>query len=752
MGKQKVRIPKKAKKRLSAILNLMKGKIALHATLAHTEENLPTKKGDATIYVHLLPFGEGFKLEMFCKPAGTPPYFKPGKGRSEFVTEIDSKRVLVKRTLKKELEHAKKVEAECSTLQKVESYQGEWTFDDNETCLNILLELEVLKESGLVKLEWPKGEKIRLTHHAGFEQFSMRINKENDWFGIAGELKLDNQQVLDMRHLLELMDSKESSRFVEIKDGQFIALTIAFKKKLAAINAFLDRSSDGMKVHNLAVAAIEDFTDLVAELEVDKEWKKQINRLKRARKLDAVVPSTFKATLRPYQLEGYQWLQRLAYWGVGACLADDMGLGKTIQALALLVDRANTGPALVVAPASVCRNWRKESNHFAPTLNPILFGEGDRKQTIKALKKHDVLITTYGLLHQEDKLLSSKKFGTIILDEAQAIKNRTTKRSKAAMNLKGDFKILTTGTPIENHLGELWNLFHFINPGLLGSYDSFQHKYALPIEKNKDKLAQQHLKKLIQPFILRRRKNEVLEDLPSKTEITLSVELSVVEQAFYEALRQTAIDKIAKEQEEKGQIGMQILAEITRLRQACCHPRLVEQDIPIESSKLQLLEEIVIELVANGHKALIFSQFVGHLKIIESLMQKIKVSYQYLDGQTPLKKREASIDAFQSDEGDVFLISLKAGGVGLNLTAADYVIHTDPWWNPAVEDQASDRAHRIGQNRPVTIYRLVTANTIEEKIVALHTHKRDLADSLLAGTERSGRLSSEALLALIKEE
>jgi len=573
----------------------------------------------------------------------------------------------------------------------------------------------------LVKLEWPKGEKIRLAHHAGFEQFSMRINKENDWFGVSGELQLENQEVLDMRQLLELMDKEESSRFIEIKDGQFIALTIAFKKKLSAINAFLDRSSDSMKVHNLAVAAMEDFTDLVADLEVDKEWKKQVNRLKRARKLDAAVPSTFKATLRPYQLEGYQWLQRLAYWGVGACLADDMGLGKTIQALAVL------------------------------TLNPILFGEGNRKETIKALKNHDILITTYGLLHQESKLLSSKKFGTIILDEAQAIKNRSTKRSKAAMNLKGEFKILTTGTPIENHLGELWNLFHFINPGLLGSYDSFQNKYTLAIEKDKDKLAQQHLKKLIQPFILRRRKNEVLEDLPSKTEITLSVELSTAEQAFYEALRQTAVAKIAKEQEEKGHHGMQILAEITRLRQACCHPQLVQQDIPIESSKLQLLEEVVTELVENGHKALIFSQFVGHLKIIETLLQKIKVSYQYLDGQTSLKKREVAINAFQSGEGDVFLISLKAGGVGLNLTAADYVIHTDPWWNPAVEDQASDRAHRIGQKRPVTIYRLVTANTIEEKIVALHAHKRDLADSLLAGTERSGRLSSEALLALIKE-
>ena len=325
--------------------------------------------------------------------------------------------------------------------------------------------------------------------------------------------------------------------------------------------------------------------------------------------------------------------------------------------------------------------------------------------------------------------------------------------SKAAMRLKGDFKIITTGTPIENHLGELWNLFHFLNPGLLGSHDSFQEKYALPIEKNKDRVVQTALKTLIQPFILRRRKNDVLDDLPSKTEITLAVELSQQERAFYEALRQHAVEKIAKGQEEKGgHQGMQILAEISRLRQACCHPKLVDHSLKIESSKLQLLRSTVEELLSNGHKALIFSQFVKHLKIIEQLMQEMEVTYQYLDGQTTLKKREERINAFQSGEGEVFLISLKAGGVGLNLTAADFVIHTDPWWNPAVEDQASDRAHRIGQKRPVTIYRLVTENTIEEKIVALHHHKRDLADSLLEGTERSGRLSTDELLALIRNE
>jgi len=441
----------------------------------------------------------------------------------------------------------------------------------------------------------------------------------------------------------------------------------------------------------------------------------------------------------------------LAYWGVGACLADDMGLGKTVQGLAMLVERAKNGPALVVAPASVCRNWRKECQRFAPTLNPIIFGQGDRKEIIKGLKGYDVLISTYGLLQSEAKLFASKKFNTIILDEAQAIKNKAAKRSKAAMSLKGDFKVITTGTPIENHLGELWNLFNFINPGLLGTSQAFHERYALPIEKHKNKDVQNSLRKLIQPFILRRRKNDVLEELPSKTEITLSVALSNEERAFYEALRQKALEQIESDDQKAGHPGMQILAQITRLRQACCNPKLVQADIPIASAKLQLFGEVLEELVENGHKALVFSQFVGHLKIIENFIKAKNIRYQYLDGSTSLSKREDRIAAFQAGEGDVFLISLKAGGVGLNLTAADYVIHMDPWWNPAVEDQASDRAHRIGQQRPVTIYRLVTENTIEEKIVALHHHKRDLADSLLQGTERSGRMSAEELLNLIKE-
>jgi SNF2 family DNA or RNA helicase len=320
------------------------------------------------------------------------------------------------------------------------------------------------------------------------------------------------------------------------------------------------------------------------------------------------------------------------------------------------------------------------------------------------------------------------------------------------MNLQSGFKLITTGTPIENHLGELWNLFRFINPGLLGSLDNFNTKYANPIERSQDRNARNQLKKLIQPFILRRTKNQVLQELPSRTEVTLQVELTREELAFYEALRREAIAKLSGEnQVNAGQKHLQVLAEIMKLRRACCNVKLVRPDIPLPSSKLQLFGEVLSELLDNKHKALVFSQFVDHLHIIREYLDSQKIKYQYLDGSTPAKDRKKRVEAFQAGEGDVFLISLKAGGTGLNLTAADYVIHMDPWWNPAVEDQASDRAHRIGQKRPVTIYRLVAKGTIEEKIVALHNQKRDLADSLLEGTDISGKVSTEALLNLINE-
>jgi SNF2 family DNA or RNA helicase len=551
---------------------------------------------------------------------------------------------------------------------------------------------------------------------------------------------------MDMARLIELLGEKPS-RFVKIGEDEYLALSQELRKRLDSIRALQDRG----RVHPLAVGLLDEALDGL-KVRTDKAWKERLQRLSEAQYLVPEIPSTLQAELREYQVEGFRWLGRLAHWGAGACLADDMGLGKTVQTLALLLSRAAEGPALVLAPTSVCSNWIEEAGRFAPTLIAHLFGGGDRAALLKGLGPFDLVICSYGLLWTESEALAKVQWRTIVADEAQAFKNAQTKRSKAVMDLNGDFRLITTGTPIENHLGELWNLFRFINPGLLGSQEQFNGRFAIPIEMRKDREASRQLRRLIRPFILRRLKSEVLSELPERTEITLHVELSEQERLFYEALRRSALDRISQVGGQgPGDARFQVLAEIMRLRRACCNPRLVMPESPIPSAKLQVFAEVVEELRENRHKALVFSQFVDHLSLVREWLDGEKIPYQYLDGSTPIKRRQEAVTAFQAGRGDLFLISLKAGGAGLNLTAADYVIHLDPWWNPAVEDQASDRAHRIGQQRPVTIYRLVAKETIEDKILDLHRHKRDLADSLLEGAEMSARMGVEEMMALLRE-
>jgi SNF2 family DNA or RNA helicase len=355
------------------------------------------------------------------------------------------------------------------------------------------------------------------------------------------------------------------------------------------------------------------------------------------------------------------------------------------------------------------------------------------------------------LLQSQSEAFFKQHWHTLVLDEAQAIKNAQAKRTKAVQQLQGDMRVVCTGTPLENHLGELWSLFRFLNPGLLGSQDAFNERYAYPIERG-DNAARKRLKRLIQPFFLRRTKTEVLAELPPRVEVVYPVQLSAPEIALYEATRRQALEAVSAASGKGKDARFQMLAEITRLRRLCCHPDLVMPEAGLSSAKMEAFAELVSDLLDNHHKALVFSQFVDVLTKAREVLEKQNVSYQYLDGATPQAERKKRVDAFQAGQGDVFLISLKAGGTGLNLTAADYVIHLDPWWNPAVEDQASDRAHRMGQTRPVTIYRLVAKDTIEERIVSLHAKKRELADSLLADGDAGARVGAEELLALLKEE
>ncbi len=598
---------------------------------------------------------------------------------------------------------------------------------------------------------WPKGGRYRVRRLRGFGGLKLRVKSSADWFELEGGLEVDENLVVDIGRLLASM-RHSGGKFVEIGEGEFLALTNELRRQLGDLEALGEFHNGKFRLSDLAGSAVEALEQAGAEVAADADWRRQLEQRRDLATFQADLPAAFNGELREYQLEGYRWMARLAEWGAGACLADDMGLGKTVQALALLVRRGSLGPALVVAPTSVCHNWMAETARFAPGLRMLSFKDGNRAEQVQQLRQGDVLILSYSLLRQEDTALSGVKWATVVLDEAQAIKNVSAKRSKAAMSLEAGFRLITTGTPIENHLGELWNLFRFINPHLLGSWRKFHERFAAPIEREHDAEASERLRRIIRPFILRRTKQQVLDSLPPKTEITLSVELAPKERAFYESLRRTALERLEAEPAAAEKKRFQILAEIMRLRRACCAPQLVAGGEGIGSAKQDQFKTTLEELVENKHKVLVFSQFVDHLSIIRAHLDKEGYSYQYLDGSTPTRQRKKAVEDFQAGIGDVFLISLKAGGLGLNLTAADYVIHMDPWWNPAVEDQASDRAHRIGQDKPVTVYRLVAAGTIEEKIVQLHRNKRDLADNLLSGADQSAALDMEEILRLLRDD
>lgn len=755
-GRNGLRVPRAASEQvLSAIANIASFMTVHSAIDVGTQgQDVTVVEADPTIHIHIIPYGRGFRLEMFVQPfSGRGPYLKPGAGVATLMAEVDGHRLQTRRNLRLEEEKAREIEESCPILDLAidleQENEREWHLLDPEECLQVLLEIDEIRDR--VILEWPEGEKLAVRRQAGINQLNLNIRtSQQDWFAISGRLQIDQDEVIELKALLDRV-RETRSRFIPLGDGQFLALTQEFRNRLEELLLYGETGQgeqDEIHVHPLTVIALDELTQQ-ARTETDEGWKKQLQAIQDVQELVPEVPSTLQAELRDYQTEGFMWMARLAHLGVGGCLADDMGLGKTLQALAVILYRAQGGPTLVVAPTSVCMNWEQEANRFAPTLNLHTLTGGNRAGTVESLGKFDLLITSYTLLQQEIDLLEQVNWQTVVLDEAQAIKNAATKRSKAAMRLQARFRLITTGTPIENHLGELWNLFRFINPGFLGTYKQFNARFGIPIEKHHDRRARLKLKKLIRPFMLRRIKSQVLDELPPRTEITLRVEMKPREMQFYEAIRQQALENIEGNLEQSGR-HLQILAEIMRLRRACCNPRLIDPDSNIGSTKLQVFGEVVEELLGSRHKALVFSQFTGHLALIREYLDREGIVYKYLDGTTPTRERQRQVESFQAGEGDLFLISLKAGGLGLNLTAADYVIHMDPWWNPAVEDQAADRAHRIGQKRPVTVYRLVTANTIEEKIVRLHQEKRDLANSLLEGTDVSARISTEELLELIR--
>ncbi|MBC8446877.1 MAG: DEAD/DEAH box helicase, partial [Chloroflexi bacterium] len=487
----------------------------------------------------------------------------------------------------------------------------------------------------------------------------------------------------------------------------------------------------------------------VEEVEVTGWMSDLLEQLKEGERLEELPqPASLAGELRPYQRRGFSWLTFMRRWGLGACLADDMGLGKTIQAIALFLhDRKNneqSPPALVVCPTSVAGNWQREIERFAPDLRPLLHHGANRasgQDFLAQAQEHDVIITSYGLVRRDADLLSQMRWSEVILDEAQNIKNPAAKQTQAVRRLPADFRLALTGTPVENRLSELWSIMHFLNPGYLGPQKHFRTEFALPIERYRDPLATQRLRQLVSPFILRRLKSDptIIQDLPEKLEMKVYCNLTPEQATLYEAAVQDSLTQI--EESEGIQRKGLVLSTLLKLKQICNHPAQFLGDgseLPGRSGKLARLSEMLEEALAVDDRALIFTQFATMGEMLKSYLQETYGrEVLFLHGGTPRKQRERMIQRFQSDghAPPFFVLSLKAGGLGLNLTAANHVFHFDRWWNPAVEDQATDRAYRIGQTRDVLVHKFLCIGTVEENIDALIESKKALAESIVTADE-----------------
>lgn len=690
----------------------------------------------------------GIEISIRVRPIDGGVSHVPGEGLRETYALRRGATVFARRDLAAESERARSLVESLRIPTDRQTQPFRFVLEQGQEGLEALVRIEELAEAGTVVVEWANTRRTIRKTSAG--NLRVRIERRQDWFGIDGEAEIDGEKV----QLAVLVDAaRRGEKFVPVGEGAWLHLSELLQERLQAVADHTFAGKHGLEVSSAAARAVNDLAADGARFDAVPAWVDLVSRMKQAEGTSFGLPDGLAMPLRAYQAEGFRWLKRLSTWGAGACLADDMGLGKTAQTLALLLDRAPIGPALVLAPTSVCANWKREAQRFAPDLKVVLYRDvkdAERDSLLEGLRPGTCLVVSYGLLVRDADRFASHPFATLVLDEAQALKNARTRRATAARGIQAAFRVALSGTPMENHLGELWSLFRVVFPALLGSFERFRDRFAVPIEKHGDVDQRKALARLLRPFLLRRRKDEVAKELPPRTEVIVSITPSSAERRIYEDARIAALAKLAVPGMEDQRF--EVLAEITRLRLLACHPRLQDPASQVASSKLERALVILDEVRLEGHRALVFSQFTRHLALLREALDQRGIEYLYLDGSTVASTRDELVRRFQSGEPALFLISLKAGGTGLNLTGADYVLHLDPWWNPAVEDQASDRAHRIGQTRPVTVLRLVSEGTIEDRILALHASKRALAAGLLEGSDVGAKLSSEEILDLIRGE
>jgi non-specific serine/threonine protein kinase len=577
---------------------------------------------------------------------------------------------------------------------------------------------------------------------------SFKVSSGIDWFDVQAVVNFGDLEV-SLAEIRRAMRKRE--RFIKLADGSIGEIPEIWLERYKHLFALGDATEDGLRFSKHQITLLDQALAESDQAQTDELFDQRRSRLRAlaAQSLASgqvsqgitphLLPQGFVGELRPYQKAGFDWLHFLHNFEFGGCLADDMGLGKTVQALTFLQSLYEQPPesrpsraSLLVVPRSLLVNWQREAERFTPGLRLLEFFETDRIKDTSVFDNVDLVITTYGVMLRDIQFLHGYRFHYAILDESQAIKNPLSQTARAAHLLQASHHLVLTGTPIENSTAELWSQFNFLNPGLLGSLQYFKSEFGLPIEKRNDEKAIMALRRLVYPFILRRTKDQVAPELPPRTERILYSDMEPAQRRLYNRTRDYFRGMVLGMLEKEGlnQSRMKILEGLLRLRQISNHPALVEENFHGDSGKFELLVDTLETLRAEGHKALVFSQFVQMLTIVRKELDARRIPYTYLDGQTTA--RQEQVDRFQnSPHIPFFLISLKAGGLGLNLTAADYVIHIDPWWNPAAEMQASDRTHRIGQDKPVFVFKLIARDSVEEKILLLQERKKQLVDQII---------------------
>lgn len=643
------------------------------------------------------------------------------------------------------------------------------SFDWTRFLLEDVLRLEALGW----KIETDDAFRHRITRVEEIDLDVRSMSTDSAAFDLALTIDVDGRSVALVPLLQGVLQSDPRwlrGQLDAIGDDENVLLTTAGNERLAlragrlkpVIALLADLFGDHgqplrLQVHDRGrLQALQDAAQL--RLHSSNDTRARVQRLLDAPAMTAVpAPQGLRATLRSYQLEGLSWLQYLRQQGLGGVLADDMGLGKTLQTLAHLLVEKQSGrldkPALVVMPTSLLHNWQSEAARFTPDLRVLALHGPARDTQFDAIAAHDLILTTYPLLWRDEQALQAHSYHLLILDEAQQVKNPRSRAAATLRTLQARHRLCLTGTPLENHLGELWTQFDFLLPGLLGSEKQFNQHWRHPIERGSDRRRAQLLAQRMRPFILRRRKDQVASELPPKTVITRTVAMEGGQRELYETVR-AAMEKQVREAINGSGLARNhivVLDALLKLRQVCCDPRLLPGHAPARtagSAKLDLLREMLPSMVEEGRRILLFSQFTGMLALIAQALDALGLAYVTLTGDT--QNRVTPVQRFMDGEVPVFLISLKAGGVGLNLTAADTVIHFDPWWNPAAENQATDRAHRIGQDQPVFVYKLIAAGSVEERIAELQQRKAELADAILEGAGGAGpRFDAADLEALL---